>query len=83
MTPGSMCMLLRRQAFTPSLHVCSLLSPSLPHFPCQVAYGAQQLGLPNGLMVPHLGHLATAAVVNTSPPVVDLYILGQREIKQH
>jgi len=73
MTPVSMRMLLRRQAFTPSLHVCSLFSPSLPHFPCQVAYGAQQLGLPLEPM-PHLGHAAIVEVVATSPAVMAVQI---------
>ena len=77
-------MLLRRQASTPSLHVCSLFSPSLPHFSLQAPSGAQQLGLPLGL-VPHLGHLvvilvrdvvaAVAAVVTNSPSVVGVQIV--------
>ena len=79
-------MLLRRQASTPSLHVCSLFSASSPHFPLQAPPWPQQLGLPFGLR-PHLGHLvgvmadlvsgdvAVVVVVVIKSLVVDVFVI--------
>ena len=65
--------LLRIQASTPSLHVYSSLSSSLPHFPLQAPPRPQQLGMPLGL-VPHFGHLAVvkASVVCVVMLALDL-----------
>ena len=47
-------------ACMPSIHVLlKLESPSSPHFLNQAPPRAQQLGLPDCLTVPHLGHVVT------------------------
>ena len=45
----------------PSVHVCFASSP-LPQLPNQVPPGAQQLSLPDFLVVAHLGHLDTIGI---------------------
>ena len=65
------------QAWMPSAHVCSNVeSPASPHFLNQAPPRAQQLRLPDFLVVPHLGHPvllllgADVLVVVSSVPVV-------------
>ena len=54
------------QALLPSNHVCAVLELSLaPQFLNQAPPGAQQLSLPDFLMVPHLEHME---------PIVDTVI---------
>ena len=60
---------LRMQASRPSLHVCSIFPPSMPHFPLQVPPRPQQLSAPFGL-VPHLGHLFAAVTAEVDVDVV-------------
>jgi len=49
-------------AWMPSSHVCSKFS-EFPHFLNQEPPGAQQLRLPDFVLVPHLGHTRPIAVV--------------------
>ena len=49
-------------AWMPSSHVCSKFS-AFPHFLNQEPPEAQQLGLPDFVLVPHLGHTRPIAVV--------------------
>ena len=52
------------QAWMPSYHVCgSFVLPVAPHFPNQEPPRAQQLSLPDLLMVPHLRHKESMIVV--------------------
>ena len=44
-------------ACKPSNHVCSTSPPLLPQFLYQAPPGAQQLTLPDFLMVPHFEHM--------------------------
>ena len=60
----SNCVCLHRQALKPSFHVCAVSSPS-PHWPCQAASAAQQLGLPSWV-TPHLEHSAKELSVVSS-----------------
>ena len=39
-------------------------SPAPPHFWAQAPSGAQQLRVPDDLIVPHLGHASAAAAVS-------------------
>ena len=69
------------QACTPSNHVYSVFELSaVPQFLNQAPPGAQQLILPDFLMVPHLEHMkpivVTVAVVAAG---VRMWILGQRK----
>ena len=55
------------QACKPSAHVWSVLELSLvPQFSNQAPPGAQQLGLPDFLMIAHLGHTGALLVAVTT-----------------
>ena len=67
------------QACKPSNHVCST-SPPLPQLLNQVPPGAQQLSLPDFLMVAHLEQIMELIVVTVVAVAayVGMWVLGQR-----
>ena len=69
------------QAFLPSNHVCSVFElPLAPQFLNQAPPGAQQLCLPDFLMVPHLGHMGPIAFITVVAVTADvvMWVLRQQ-----